>query len=213
MVLSGLDLCLGTHTSSAHSTPGASPRNSLTDETFLLPQHQRTASSLPHQRSRSPSPHGKRTHDQGHSCPGGTPVKQRSRSPSPIPSPHEQQGLYYPHQCQAQAELQPQAQISSLGLEEMLSSLNSSLPRAMPSAVARDAHGQAQRQDCVYGEGYDWAIEKERMGRAGAEVKSETYMLPPVWPPPHPIHHGAFRFVTKKICLSNKLNVSANDQS
>ncbi len=209
MVLSSLDLCpilQGIHTSSAHSTPGASPRNSVTDETYLQPQHQRTASSLPHQRSRSTSPHGKRSHDQTHSCQGGTPVKQRSRSPSPIPSPHEQQGSHYLHQYQ------PQAQTSPAVLEEMLSSLNSSLPRAMPSAVVRDAHGQAQRQDCVYGEGYDWAIDQERMGRAGAEVKSETYVLPSVWPPPHPIHHGAFGCVicpfsllTKNLCLSNKL--------
>lgn len=197
--LSGLDLSPGVqgiNTSSAHSSPGASPRNSVTDETFLLPQHQRTVSSLPHQRSRSASPHGKRSYDQAHSCQGGTPVKQRSRSPSPIPSPHEQQGSYYLHQYQAQAEFQPQVQTSTLGLEEMLSSLSSSLPRVMPSAVVRDAHGQAQRQDCVYGEGYDWAIEQERMGRAGAEVKSETFfMLPAVWSPPHPVHHAAFRYV------------------
>ncbi|XP_070758883.1 nuclear factor of activated T-cells, cytoplasmic 2 [Enoplosus armatus] len=191
MVLSGLDLCSslqGIHTSSAHSSPGTSPRNSVTDETFLLPQHQRTASSLPHQRSRSASPHGKRCYGQANSCQGGTPVKQRSRSPSPIPSPHEQQGSYYLHQYQAQTEFQPQAQTSPPGLEEMLSSLSSSLP----SAVVRDAHGQAQRQDCVYGEGYNWATEQERMGRAGAEVKSETfYILPAVWPP-QPVHHAAF---------------------
>ncbi|XP_059186305.1 nuclear factor of activated T-cells, cytoplasmic 2-like [Centropristis striata] len=195
--LSGLDLCpgiQGIHTSSAHSSPGASPRNSITDETYLLPQHQRTASSHPHQRSRSASPHGKRSLDQTHSCQGGTPVKQRSRSPSPIPSPHEQQGSYYLHQFQVQPEFQPQAQTSTPGLEEMLNSLSSSLPRAMPSAVVRDAHGQAQKQDCVYGEGYDdWAIEQERMGRVGAEIKSETfYMVPAVWPPPHPGHHSAF---------------------
>ncbi|XP_044071244.1 nuclear factor of activated T-cells, cytoplasmic 2-like isoform X2 [Siniperca chuatsi] len=192
MGLSGLDLSSGLqgiHTSSAHSSPGASPHNSVTDETFLLPQHQRTTSSLPHQRSRSASPHGKRCYDQAHSCQGGTPIKQRSRSPSPIPSPHEQQGSYYLPQYQTQVEFQPQAQTSSPGLEEMLSSLSSSLP----SAVVRDAHGQAQRQDCVYREGYDWATEQERMGRAGAEVKSETfYMLPAVWSPPHPVHHAAF---------------------
>ncbi|KAI3369860.1 hypothetical protein L3Q82_024672 [Scortum barcoo] len=191
MVLSGLDLCRGLqaiHTSSAQSTPGASPRNSVTDETFLLPQQQPAAPSLPHQRSRSPSPHGKRSYDLAHPCQGGTPVKQRSRSPSPIPLPHEQQGSYYLHQSQAQAELQPQAHAPSTGLE-MLSSLNSSLPRGMPCAVVGDAHAQAQRQDCVYGEEYDWAVEQERMGRAGAEVKS---MLPPVWHPPNVIHHGAF---------------------
>ncbi|XP_074497353.1 nuclear factor of activated T-cells, cytoplasmic 2 [Sebastes fasciatus] len=193
--LSNLDL-QGIHTSSAHSSPGASPRNSITDETYLLPQHQHAASPLPHQRSRSVSPHGKRSYDQTHSCQGGTPIKQRSRSPSPIPIPipiipslHEQQGPYYLHQYQAQAEFHPQAQASSPGLEEVLNSLSSSLPRAMPSAVVRDAHGHSQRQDCVYGEGYDWALEQERMGRAGAEVKPETFYMLPVWP--HPVHHGA----------------------
>lgn len=187
MGLSSLEIGPGLQgiTSSAHSSPGASPRNSITDETFLLPQHQRTASSLPHQRSRSTSPHGKRGYDQAHSCQGGTPVKQRSRSPSPIPSPHEHQGSYYLHH-QAQTEFHPHTQTSSLGLEEMLSSLSSSLP----STVVRDA----QRQDCVYGEGYDWAVEQERMVRAGAEVKSENfYVLPAaVWPPPHPVHHVAY---------------------
>nr|XP_046239093.1 nuclear factor of activated T-cells, cytoplasmic 2-like [Scatophagus argus] len=184
--LSGLDI----HTSSAHSSPGASPRNSITDETFLLPQNQRTTSSIPHQRSRSASPQGKRSYDQAYSCQGGTPVKQRSRSPSPIPSPQEQQGSYSHHP--GQAEFQPQAQTSLLALEDVMSSLNSSLPKVNRSAVVRDAHGQAQRQDCVYGDGYDWAYEQERMAGAG-EVKSETfYMVPALWTPPHPVHHGAF---------------------
>lgn len=184
--LSALDLCpglQGIHTSSAHSSPGASPRNSVTEETFLQPQHPGTASSIPHQRSRSASPHGKRAYDQA--CQGGTPVKQRSRSPSPIPSPHEQQASYY---LQPQAEFHPQVQTSPAGLEEMLNSLSSSQSRVAPSA-----HGQAQRQDCVYGDEYDWVTEQERMGRAGAGVKSETfYVVPTVWPSPHPVHHGAF---------------------
>jgi len=187
MGLSSLDL-QGIHTSSTHSSPGASPRNSAADETFLVPRHQRTASSLPHRRSRSVSPHGKRSYDPAHSCQGATPVKQRSRSPSPIPSLHEHQRPCYIQQYQAQAEFKPQTQTSSPGLEEMLSSLSSSLPGASPYAVVRDAHGPAQRQHCVYGEGY----EQERMSSAGAEVKCETfYMLPAVWPPPPPVHHRA----------------------
>ncbi|KAK5872136.1 hypothetical protein PBY51_012863 [Eleginops maclovinus] len=192
--LSSLDLCTviqGIHNSSAHSSPGASPRNSITDETFLQPQQHRTTSSLPHQRSRSASPHGKRSYDQSHSCRGGTPVKQRSRSPSPIPSPHEQQASYYLQQYQAHVELQPQAQTSS-GLEEMLNNISSCPPRAMPSSAVRDVHGQGQRQDCVYGERYDWAIEQERTSRAGAEVKFETFYMLPAVLPPHPVHHGAF---------------------
>ncbi|KAM3620744.1 uncharacterized protein V6R79_001375 [Siganus canaliculatus] len=195
MGLSGLDLCpgiQGIHTSSAQSSPGVSPRNSVTEETFLQPQQQRTASSIPHQRSRSTSPHGKRTYDPAQPCqPGGTPVKQRSRSPSPIPSPHEQQGSYFINQCQvAQAEFQPHVQASSQCLEEILSNFSANL---MPSAVVRNTHAQTQRQDCVYGEVYDWAAEQERLGRAVAEVKPETiYMLPAVWPAPHQVHHGAF---------------------
>ncbi|KAK2915315.1 nuclear factor of activated T-cells, cytoplasmic 2-like [Channa argus] len=188
MGLSALDLCpglQGIHTSSAHSSPGASPRNSITDETFLLPQNQRSAAPLPHQRSRSASPHGKRAYDQAHSCQGATPVKQRSRSPSPIPSPQVQQGSYYLPQYQSQVDFQVQAQTTS-GLEEEWN-------RAVSSAVVRNAHGQTQRQDCVYEEDYDWAIEQERIGRSAADVKCESlYRLPAVWPPPHTGYHGAF---------------------
>ncbi|XP_053171734.1 nuclear factor of activated T-cells, cytoplasmic 2 [Scomber japonicus] len=191
--MSALDLCpglQGIHTSSAHSSPGASPHNSVTDETYLVPQHQPNASPRTHQRSRSASPQGKRAYDQVHPCQGGTPVKQRSRSPSPIPSPHEQH--YYLQQYQAQAEFQPQAQTSSPVLKEILGHLGTDLTRVVPSAVVLGAHGQAQRQDCVYEEEYDWVSEQERMGRAGPEVKPETlYMLPAVWPTPQ-VHHGAF---------------------
>lgn len=192
MGLSGLDLVpalQGIHTSSAHSSPGASPHNSVTDETYLLPQHHRPASVIPHQRSRSAPPYGKRSHDPAHSCQGGTPVKQRSRSPSPIPSSHEQQGSYYLHQYQAQGQ-------TSYSGREMLSSLSSSLPKVTPSAMVQQAHGQAQRQDCVYGEDYDWTIEQERIGRAAVKVKSEpVYMFPAMWSTLHPVHHGAFRCV------------------
>ncbi|KAM9859318.1 nuclear factor of activated T-cells, cytoplasmic 2 [Aulostomus maculatus] len=175
------------HTSSAHSSPGASPHNSVTEETFLLPHHRRITSPLHHhhhQRSRSASPQGKRTYDQVLSCQGGTPVKQRSRSPSP--SPHQPQSSYYLHQYQAQVEFQPKAQTSSLGLEDLLSSLSSTRPRSIPSDVVRGAQG------CAYGEGYAWAPEQERICRAAVEVKPETlYVLPAGWPP-HPVHHGAF---------------------
>ena len=213
--LPALDLCPGLqsiHTFSAHSSPGASPRNSVTDETFLQPHPQCSTSPLPHQRSRSTSPQGKRTFDQAHSCQGGTPVKQRSRSPSPIPSPHEQQRPYYVHQYPAQAEFQPQAQTSTPGLEEMLNSLSSSLPKAVPRAVVRGPHVQAQRQDCAYREGYDWTSDQERMGRAGAEVKSETiYMLPAVWPPTQPVHQAGrptFRcFVCPALLLLDKIGI------
>lgn len=189
--LSALDLCPGLqaiHTSSTHSSPGASPRNSITDETYLQPQDQRATSPLPHQRSRSASPHGKRCYDQAQPCQGGTPVKQRSRSPSPIPTPHEHQASYYLHQYQGQAKFQSQAQASTQGLEEILNSLSSDLTRIVPSAVVRGAHMQAQTQDCVYSEGNAWIAEQERMGRAGAEVKPETFYMIPV--PANPILHG-----------------------
>lgn len=209
MGMSALDLCpglQGIHTSSAHSSPGASPHNSVTDETYLLPQQQPTASPRPHQRSRSASPQGKRAYDQVHACQGGTPVKQRSRSPSPIPSPHEQH--YYLQQYTAQADFQPQAQTSSPALKEFLGNLvctpNTGLARVVPSPVVRGAHGQAQRQDPVYEEGYDWTPEQERMGRAGPEVKPETiYMLPTVWPAPQ-VHTGAFRCVVYPFFVTGK---------
>ncbi|XP_017264093.1 nuclear factor of activated T-cells, cytoplasmic 2 [Kryptolebias marmoratus] len=194
--LPGLDLCPGLqsiHTSSAHSTPGPSPRNSITDETFLQPHHQRSTSPLPHQRSRSTSPQGKRSFDQAQSCQGGTPVKQRSRSPSPIPSPHEQQRSCCLHQNQAQAEFQPQTQTTQQGLAEMLSGLSSNLSGTVHPAVVRGTLAQAQRQDCAYRDEYDWAaVEHERLNRSGPEVKSETfYIVPNVanWPPTQPVHH------------------------
>ncbi|XP_038149093.1 nuclear factor of activated T-cells, cytoplasmic 2-like [Cyprinodon tularosa] len=180
---SALDLCPGfqsIHTSSAHSSPGASPRNSITDETFLQPHHQRNPSPLPHQRSRSTSPQGKRCLDQTHPCQGGTPVKQRSRSPSPIPSPNEQQRPYYIHQYQAQADFQPHVPAAPQGLEEMLNTLSSDL--------TRDA--QHQRQDCANEDRPNWAIEQEWITRFGADVKTEPFYILPVWPPPQPVHQA-----------------------
>lgn len=193
--LPALDLCpvmQNIHTSSMPPSPGTSPRNSVTDETFLQPHHPGTASPLPHRRSRSTSPQGKRSLQQAGSCQEGTPVKQRSRSPSPIPVPHEHQYQHYLHQNQVQTEFQPQAQTTVQGLEEVLSSLSSSLPRSIPPAMVRGAHAQAQRQDRAYGEPYDWTFEQETACRAGPEVKSETiYMLPAMWPQTQQVHHTA----------------------
>lgn len=185
MGLSGLDLCpalQGIHTSSAHSSPGTSHRNSITEESFLQPQYLRTMSSVPHQRSRSAPPHGKRSHGQPHSCQGGTPVKQRSRSPSPspIPWPQGQQGSYYLHQYQSQA------QACSPGLQSPTQTL-----------VARDSHWQAKREDCAYEEAFQLTTEQEKMDRVKtdrSEVKSDTfYVLPTVWSPLPPLHHRGFR--------------------
>lgn len=188
MGLTGLDLCLalqGIHTSSTHSSPGASQRNSITEDSFLQPQYPRSTPSVPHQRSRSAPPHGKRSHDQAHSCQGGTPVKQRSRSPSPVPWPHEQQRSYYLQQYQAQA--------SSSGLE-MLASNGPGLQRPTHTSAARDSHWQAKREDYAYTEGLEWTAEQEKMDRVKPEVMPETvYVLPSVWSPPSPLHHGGFR--------------------
>lgn len=186
MGLSGLDLCpaiQGIHTSSAHSSPGTSQRNSITEDSFLQPQYPRSISSVPHQRSRSAPPHGKRSHDQAHSCQGGTPVKQRSRSPSPIPWSHEQQGSYYPHQYQAQA--------SSPGLD-MLASIGPGLQRPTQTSAARDSHWQAKREDYAYEEGFEWNAEQEKMDRVKTEVMPETFYVPlTVWSPL--AHHAGFR--------------------
>lgn len=204
--LSSLDLCpglQGIHTSSAHSSPGASPHNSITDETFLAPQQRGGASPNLHQRSRSASPH-KRSYDQAYSCQGGTPIKQRSRSPSPIPSPYEQQPSFYPTKYHPQAEFQPVVQSSTLGLEEILNSLSS---RAGASVTLQDAHLQAQRLDCVCGEGYDWVIEQKTTGSVATEVTSEAFcMLPAVWPP-RAVHHAAFRCVVCRCYFITMENV------
>lgn len=182
--VSGLDLLpalQGMRTSSC---------NSVTEEAFLLPQHQRSVSSNHHQRSHSAPPYGKRSHDQAHVSQGGTPVKQRSRSPSPIPFTQEHQDSYHHHILQYEAL----AQTSSSG-SEMLSSFGSSLPKATPSAV-REAYREAQIHDCVYGENFDWAIGQGRISRPRPQVKPETiFMLPAPLPTHQPVQHRGFRFV------------------
>lgn len=188
MGLSSLDLCpafQSIHTSSAHSSPGISQRNSITEDSFLQPRYPRSISSVPHQRSRSAPPHGKRSHEQAPQCQEGTPVKQRSRSPSPIPWPHGQQGSYYAHQYPAQAPSQ--------GLE-MRASLALGLQRPTQTSAARDSHWQAKREECAYEEGLKWAAEQGKMDRVKTEVMAETYyVLPTGWSPLSPLHHGGFR--------------------
>ncbi|XP_028970034.2 nuclear factor of activated T-cells, cytoplasmic 2 [Esox lucius] len=168
-LLSGLK---GIHPYSTHSSPGTSPRNSITEETFLVPQRPRSCPPNAHPRARSASPQGKRTYDQC-SGPGlGSNVhrqqQQRSRSASPLP-----------HQSEAEAQINVPQEAPSL--EEVLNSLSSSLPRAAPSKMVRpsvEGHGEIQEGGWVY------PPELGRRGRA-------FYILPTaVWPaPPAP---GAF---------------------
>lgn len=186
MGLSGLDLCpalQGVHTHSAHSSPGNSQRNSITEDSFLQPQYPRSMSSVPHQRSRSAPPHGKRYHNEAHSCQGGTPVKQRSRSPSPIPLPVEQQGSYYLQQYQNQR------QTCSTGLKK-LAGLSPGHQRSSQTLATGDSHWHAKRENCEMG--LEWTAEQEETVKT--EVKSKTYyVLPTVWSPLRPLHHGGFR--------------------
>ena len=220
--LSALDLCPGIQgivgTFSAHSSPGASPRTSITEETFLVPQHHRAASPLPHQRSRSVSPKGKRRYDREHGGPpclgGGTPVKQRSRSPSPIPigsvAGQEHHESYQPsHYLEGSSEPLPRAgECSSSLLEDMLGSLISpSLPKAAAPSNLREVESfteescvyvQAQRQDRSYGDGWGWVTERDgRRSRTGAEVQptEALYMLPHIWPPYISPGHKVYRWV------------------
>ncbi|KAJ3603115.1 hypothetical protein NHX12_030859 [Muraenolepis orangiensis] len=198
-------------TFSAHSSPGASPGHSVTEDTFLVPQHHRTASPLPQQRSRSVSPKGKRPYDREHGVypclGGGTPVKQRSRSPSPIPVPvpvetsgnQDHRGSYRPpcYQVVLPSETRPQAGACSPSLlEDMLGSLVSpGLPEAVaPSNGQEGGAGegeescvydvQAPRQDLSYGDGWGWNTEQRdgRRSRPGVEV------LPPE--PLYVLPHG-----------------------
>lgn len=185
MGLSDLDLCLAMqdiHPSSAHSSPGASPRNSFAQEAFLQPHH-RSATSVPHQRSRSAPPCGKRSHDHSHSGQGGTPVKQRSRSPSPIPLSHEQRGACNFNHYQAQALT------SSLSVD-MLSSFGCNLPNSTSSVMVK----QAQKTDRLCVAGYEWTTEQQKMDKGFTNVKSENvYMIPTGWPILHPVHNGSLR--------------------
>lgn len=186
--LTALDLLpglQGIHTSSAHSSPGTSPRTSITEETFLVPQRQRSSSPHSHNypRSRSASPQGKRTYDQysGPNLGTTSQQQQRSRSPSPSPSPHHPQGRPL-----AQTDPQANAPQQMPSVEEVLSSLNSSLsssmPRAVPSKMVRPS------VECyTYGESQG---EHGQRGRAGAET---FYILPTsFWPAS--LAHGAFRY-------------------
>nr|XP_046195204.1 nuclear factor of activated T-cells, cytoplasmic 2-like isoform X2 [Oncorhynchus gorbuscha] len=187
--LTALDLLpglQGIHTSSAHSSPGTSPRTSITEETFLVPQSQRSSSPHSHDypRSRSASPQGKRTYDQ-YSGPnlGTTSQQQRSRSPSPSPSPHHPQ-----ERPLAQADPQGNAPQQMPSVEEVLSSLNSSLSSSLSSSMSRSVPSKMVRPsvECyTYGESQ---VEHVRRGRAGAET---FYILPTsFWPAS--LAHGAF---------------------
>ncbi|KAK6319692.1 hypothetical protein J4Q44_G00109030 [Coregonus suidteri] len=179
----------GINMSSAHSSPGTSPRTSITEETFLVLQSQRSSSphSHTHPRSRSASPQGKRTYDQ-YSAPslGTTSKQQLSRSPSP--SPHHPQGPQA--QADPQANASQQAPSLEEGLSSLSSSLSSSLPRAVPSKIVRPSvecytYRESQGDGCVH------PMEQGRRGRAGAE----TYILPTsVWPVP--LAHGAFSSIS-----------------
>ncbi|XP_071242270.1 nuclear factor of activated T-cells, cytoplasmic 2-like isoform X2 [Salvelinus alpinus] len=178
--LTTLDHLQGIHMSMAHSSPGTSPCTSITEETFLVLQSQRSSSphSHTHPRSRSASPQGKRTYDQ-YSGPslGTTSQQQRSRSLSP--SPH------HPQRPRAQADPQANATEQAPSLEEVLSSLSSSLPRAVPSKIVQpNVEFYTYRES--QGDGYVHPMEQGRRGKAGAE----TYILPTsVWPVP--LAHGA----------------------
>ncbi|KAJ7999428.1 hypothetical protein DPEC_G00194330 [Dallia pectoralis] len=159
----------GIHTHSTRSSPGTSPRTSITEETFLMPQRPRSCPPNSHPRARSTSPQGKRTYDQ-YSGPGlGNTFhreQQRSRSPSP--------GT---HQLDAQINV-PQETPS---LEEVLNSLSSSLPRCVPSKMVRpsmEGHSEVQENGWVY---------PPELGRRGRAI----YILPTsVWPAP--TAQGAF---------------------
>ncbi|KAJ0068318.1 hypothetical protein NL108_004637, partial [Boleophthalmus pectinirostris] len=164
-----LDLCPGfqsIHTSSNHSTPGGSPHHSIPDESLLFPHHQPNVPQQqprPHHRSRSLSP--KRSYHHLNSCPGPTPIKQRSRSPSPVPSPNE--GTYYLNQYQSPTPV----------LKEMLSNTGSSV--VMPSMVVHHTpHRPMQRPDCVYGEGYEWSgVDVDRTVRPEVTFRENLYTV------------------------------------
>ncbi|KAG7271964.1 hypothetical protein CRUP_023844 [Coryphaenoides rupestris] len=208
--LSALDLCPGIQgiagSFSAHSSPGTSPRTSITEETFLVPQHHRAASPSPRQRSRSVSP--KRPYDQEEPLDGGTPVKQRSRSPSPIPAAasatqqQHQHGAFQPPHYQAlpsSEHLPATGECSPSLLDDVLGSLISpALPRGPAPATALQEGRPGTDKGCVYvvqaqartqtQDGWGWNTEQldGRRIREGAEVQqpSETlYVLPHIWAP------------------------------
>ncbi|KAG5274943.1 hypothetical protein AALO_G00141880 [Alosa alosa] len=153
----------GLHTAgSPRTSPTTSPRNSITEETFLAGRR----SSSPHPGSRSASPKGKRTYDQyqnpGRVCP-------RSRSPSPHPDDRYDSGP-------AGAVAGGPGGFDEL---ELVSSLSGSLPKPVPTKMVRGSFGGAMYQE-NHPEG---GLHYQHEVKPEPAVSLETYyVISPGWP-------------------------------
>ncbi|KAG9353360.1 hypothetical protein JZ751_017937, partial [Albula glossodonta] len=159
------DLCprfQSIQTCSPRTSPGTSPRTSITEETYLGPR-----SPSPRPGSRSASPQGKRTYDMAQN-PGLIP-RHRSRSPSP----HGGHGDH--HQLPVAGQYGP-----STTLAEVVNGLSAGLAGSVPTKIIKpnmdyQAYTDSQPDGCLF------SCEPEAKAKPGAE---SFYVIPQIWPNP-----------------------------
>ncbi|XP_036387886.1 nuclear factor of activated T-cells, cytoplasmic 2-like isoform X2 [Megalops cyprinoides] len=154
------DLCprlQNIHTSSPRTSPGTSPRTSVTEDSYLGAR-----SPSPRPGSRSTSPQGKRTYDMSQS-PSLVP-RPRSRSPSPHGGyeDHHHAGQYGP----------------SSGLAEAMNGLNTGMPGSIPTKIIKPnldywPSPETQVDSCLF------SCEQDVKSKPGAEP---YFVIPPIWP-------------------------------
>ncbi|KAL2091076.1 hypothetical protein ACEWY4_013339 [Coilia grayii] len=162
----------GLHTAGSPS-PTTSPRNSITEDTFLTCRR----SSSPHPGSRSASPKGKRTYDQ-YQNPGRV---ARSRSPSPSPHPDDRAdpggSRLVGVSCGGAGGVGVGGGPAEL---DLVSTLCGSLPKPVPTKMVRGSFGGvAYAQADGQAEGLHYAHEVKAEPPA---VSLETfYVIPAPW--------------------------------
>ncbi|XP_035243663.1 nuclear factor of activated T-cells, cytoplasmic 2-like isoform X2 [Anguilla anguilla] len=155
------DLCprfQNIHTCSPHTSPGTSPRTSVTEETYLGAR-----SPSPRPGSRSTSPQGKRTYDM-YQNPSLAP-RVRSRSPSPHGGRDDQ------HRPPAPAQYGPPA-----GLAEAVNGLGAGLGGSVPTKIVKSnldyqAYGESQPDSFLF------SCEQDVKGKT-----ESFYVIPQIWP-------------------------------
>ncbi|XP_018616190.1 nuclear factor of activated T-cells, cytoplasmic 2 isoform X2 [Scleropages formosus] len=154
------DLCprfQNIHTGSPRTSPGTSPRTSISEEGGLGPR-----SPSPRPGSRSASPQGKRTYDMYRNpslMPG-----HRSRSPSPHGAREESRAAPYTH---------------SPGLVDALNGFGAGLQGSIPTKIVKTANAPYALYRENLPESYVPPTDPDVKGQQGAE---SFFVIPPIWP-------------------------------
>ncbi|KAG7472053.1 hypothetical protein MATL_G00104460 [Megalops atlanticus] len=148
------------HTGSPRTSPGTSPRTSVTEESCLAPR-----SPSPRPGSRSASPQGKRTYDMYKNP--GLAAMHRSRSPSPHRAPEEPQTGHYTHPA---------------GLPDATNGFNSGPHGSIPTKIVRTTNP-------AYSLYLDNQPESYLVPCGDQDVKSKPgaesfFVIPPIWSKP-----------------------------